>query len=335
MADDEKQPIIIKKVKKGGGGHHGGAWKVAYADFVTAMMAFFLLLWLLNVSTDMQKAELAAYFDDPTHPKVSDSKSGAGGTLGGISVSPIGNMSSNLQPPVAPPVQEQPKPSPMIPPPQMQPQQQQNNKQSEAQKKAENQRFEAVKKLLEETVKENTELNKLSDHIEIDITNEGLRIQIVDKEGESMFPLGSAKMLEKTEKILYAVGGVIKVMPNDLSIRGHTDGTPYRTGAVYTNWELSADRANASRRALLAAGVKRQKLANVMGKADTDLYVKDDPEAAQNRRISIVLLREEVKKANEALTEVTSDQMQSSFPPMSDDPDDPGYKKTEGKVYFP
>ncbi len=332
MANEDEKPIIIKKIKKGGGGHHGGAWKVAYADFVTAMMAFFLMLWLLNVATDDQKAQLAAYFEDPTHPKVSRQTSGAGGVLGGVSVSPIGNMSSSLQPPVAPPVQKQPKGQVVKP-------QEQKGSGNETNKK-ENDSFNTAKKLIEQAIKENPALEALKEHLQVEITNEGLRIQIVDKEGESMFPLGSAKMFDKTRDILYAVAEIIKDMPNDISIRGHTDGKAYQPGATYTNWELSADRANASRRALLAAGIKKEKLADVMGKADTDLFDKKDPAAPQNRRISIVLLRDKVKKEREEQRKVQEPDTTPSIPmdvPPNAEPQEesPGYKKTEGKIYFP
>lgn len=313
MADEEGelQPIIVKKIKKGGG-HHGGAWKVAYADFVTAMMAFFLLLWLLNVTTDEQKNAISNYFD-PTHPQVSDSTSGAGGVLGGLSVAPEGAMVTNVQPITSP------EPSGSAT----------NNRSAKksggteseddesdkkesdedkaakaaqaniervkaALRQAEEERMKAAEVALEAAIASNPELAKMKDNLLIDMTPEGLRIQVIDQEGKPMFASGSARMFNKTTLLLKKVGEIITELPNNLSVRGHTDSVPYGAGADYTNWELSSDRANSSRRVLLESGLSAARIQDVVGKAATEPLVPEDPRSARNRRISIVLLKEEL-----------------------------------------
>ncbi|MGE4313082.1 MAG: flagellar motor protein MotB [Pseudobdellovibrionaceae bacterium] len=335
--DKAAQPLIVKKVKKGGGGHHGGAWKVAYADFVTAMMAFFLLLWLLNVTTDEQKNAIANYFD-PVHPKVSQAESGAGGVLGGLSMSPEGAMTSDLQAPVpapTPPNYSQQKKGNEDEAPQG------DNQQNVAledvadqalnaeKQRREDQRFEDAKAELEKAIADNPELSKMSENLKVDITPEGLRIQIVDQEGEPMFPSGSAQMFEKTEKLMGLVAQIISSMPNSISIRGHTDSVPYRGRGDYSNWELSADRANASRRVILDNGYSPQKIANVVGKADTDAFIKEDPSDPKNRRISIILLRQSTGESEANSVNSNDNAPKSSIVPK------PAYQKTRGSVNFP
>ncbi|MCB1530113.1 MAG: flagellar motor protein MotB [Rhodospirillales bacterium] len=303
---DELRPIIIKKVKKVAGGHHGGAWKVAYADFVTAMMAFFLLLWLLNVTTKEQKEGIAEYFD-PT-PMVSKSDDGAGGLLGGLTVSPEGAMISQKEP--------VPPPSPDVPavragsnPPDTinDPTKIEEEKLRAEIKKREDEEFKKTESAINQAIQGTPDLQDLAKNIMMDITPEGLRIQIVDQDGASMFPSGSAQMYEKTTKLMQKVAKIILGTPNELSIRGHTDGVAYGAGATYTNWELSADRANSSRRVLLDAGVPKSRVNNVLGKADKDHLFSDDPADARNRRISIILLRQELttqegaNRSNEAV----------------------------------
>ena len=303
--------IIIKKVKKGGhAGHHGGAWKVAYADFVTAMMAFFLLLWLLNVTTDVQKRGIADYFD-PT--LTSKSTSGAGGVLGGQTIGQPGSETVSLAQPnigvnattlrqplqgddtddnggtntdqdsdnAAPPIETE-KPQKLTA--------------DEFQKQLaehEQERFEEAKKALEQAVTEVPELQALAKNLLIDETTEGLRIQIVDQDKTPMYPLGSAEMLDPAKKLIALVTQVVQKLPNKISITGHTDATQYALTAKYTNWELSADRANASRREFLADGLPTNRIERVVGVADQDPLDKNDPAAPDNRRISIVLLRQD------------------------------------------
>ena len=310
MAKPSNVPVIIKKVKKGGhAGHHGGAWKVAYADFVTAMMAFFLLLWLLNVTTDVQKRGIADYFE-PTI--TSKSNSGAGGVLGGLTVGSPGSETVPTSQPNFTPAQsalrqpvdgddgddggsagtDQDQTDSAGAPTA-------NDKKkltdAEFQKQAaarEEQRFEDAKKALENAVQSSPELQGLAKNLKIEDTPEGLRIQLVDQDKTPMFPVGSADMLDPAKKLMALVAQVIQKLPNKISITGHTDSTQYALGAKYTNWELSADRANATRREFMADGVPSDRLSRVVGMADQDPIDKANPSDPQNRRISIVLLRE-------------------------------------------
>jgi len=310
-------PIIIKKVKKGGhDGHHGGAWKVAYADFVTAMMAFFLLLWLLNVTTDVQKRGIADYFDPSL---ASRSNSGAGGVLGGTTIGQPGSEQQSLALPsidtddssqrqvtsdsdddnsgTADGDQnggtsnlDRHQPAPKLTPDQLQ--------QQLAEREQKN--FEQAKAALEQAVKDVPELRALANNLLIDETSEGLRIQIVDQDKTPMYPLGSADMLEPAKKLMSLVTQVIAKLPNKISITGHTDSTQYALSAKYTNWELSADRANASRREFIADGLPASRIDRVVGVADQDPLDKDNPAAPHNRRISIVLLRGATENSQQA-----------------------------------
>lgn len=319
---DEKAPIIvIKKVIKGGGGHHGGAWKVAYADFVTAMMAFFLLMWLLNATTEEQRRGISEYFD-PTPMEVSSSTSGAGGVMGGLTVSEVGARATDTQPIV----HNENTPSPNVKS-QVDPEQLSKEQLQAELQKREDAEFENVKEQIEQAI-QNSDLKDLAKNLIVDMTPEGLRIQIVDRDGESMFPSGSAQPFEKTVKLLGIVSEIIKKMPNQISIRGHTDSTPYSKGANYTNWELSADRANASRRVLLTDGIEAKKISNVVGKADTEHLKTDAPKDPQNRRISIILLRD-------SLTKPLTNKKSAASGGTGSVPVDPGFKRTEGNVQFP
>ncbi|MFZ4762923.1 MAG: flagellar motor protein MotB [Alphaproteobacteria bacterium] len=287
MASDESggaPTIVIKKKKKGGAhGHHGGAWKVAYADFVTAMMAFFLLMWLLNVTTSEQKHGIADYFFDPL--TASSSPSGAGSVLSGQTVSVKGARVNDVSSMGA--MQGMPGKNEEIKPEDIDEQ-----TLKEAITKKEEESFKKAEKQLKEAMEKVPDLQKLKQNLMIDQTPEGLRIQIVDQDGSSMFPLGRAEMYEQTQKLLALVGDVVKQMPNHISVRGHTDGNQFRGDKGYNNWDLSADRANSCRRELEKNGVPQERIANVVGKADTDHLVKDDPLSPRNRRISIIMLRE-------------------------------------------
>ena len=287
MADTEQQPIIIKKVVKGGHGHHGGAWKVAYADFVTAMMAFFMLLWLLNVTTDEQKSGIADYFSPAS---VSQSSSGSGGILGGETMAADGAMiSQNGVPTVVmsigpgdQEVDDQIEPAPEL-----------SDQELEAETaRREQEKFDAAVEALNKAVSQSPDLADLSHNLLIDNTPEGLRIQLIDNEGRSMFQSGRAELPDRTRALLEKIAKVVQRLPNKIRIAGHTDATPYHHDAGYGNWELSADRANASRRALLLAGLSPDRIDQVTGKAAQDPLLPDDPTAPSNRRISIILLRE-------------------------------------------
>jgi chemotaxis protein MotB len=277
---DQRPIIIIKKKKKVEGGHHGGAWKVAYADFVTAMMAFFLLLWLLNVTTKEQKLGIAEYFA-PT--SVSESSSGAGGVMGGQSMVSPGAQDD----PLAPITAVQPVP----------PTGETGEGGTQGEEGAPDANAKEIAKEVMEAIEDNPDLAEMKENIRVDETPEGVRIQIVDTDGRSMFPSGSAKMYEWTQALLKEVAAVIAPLPNAVSIRGHTDGAPFRGLGGYNNWDLSTDRANASRQVLANSGLDQARLANVTGKADRDHFLPADPLNPQNRRISIVLLKDAVAKA--------------------------------------
>ncbi len=334
------QSIVIKRVKKVAGGHHGGAWKVAYADFVTAMMAFFLLLWLLSVTTDEQRSAISNFFD-PTHPTISDPTSGAGGVMGGTALSTEGAMTSTIQE-----IRMAENSGATTSDRLRGDSGGKGQDSSDAQKledelrRREDARYEQAKKEIEEQIQRNTDLAELQKHLMIDITRDGLRIQIIDQEGEPMFPSGSAQMFDKTRRIMTLAAEVIRKMPNPVSVRGHTDSVPYRPGATYTNWELSADRANATRRVLSTTGVPEARISNVMGMADTDHLVPDKPTDARNRRISIIMEREDLESmiAREGTSAARAigapqavDEMKERLKRAVEQP----YRRTQGDVYFP
>ncbi|MBX2830930.1 MAG: OmpA family protein [Rhodospirillales bacterium] len=266
--------IVIKKIKKGGHGHHGGAWKVAYADFVTAMMAFFLLLWLLSSATEEQLQGVSMYFTPET---ISQNESGSGGLLGGTSLAEEGALRSEFGSPTVsmdiPPVQ-----SP-------------DEREAIRVAQMEDQEFNEAKEQLLKAIESSEELQGLEKNIRVEETDQGLRIQILDEDGTAMFPSGSAGMAEHTKLLLEKVASVVEKMPQDISIEGHTDAVPFSRNDGYSNWELSADRALATRRTLEDLGLTTSRFAKVAGLADTDPLLPDAPENESNRRISITLLR--------------------------------------------
>jgi chemotaxis protein MotB len=285
------RPILIKKVKKViAGGHHGGAWKVAYADFVTAMMAFFLLMWLINTTDPEQKQGIAEYFAPAS---VSETTSGSGGLLGGTALGDDGSKGAGSQsvisqlapeaPPDAPPDAGQ---SPSL------------AAASEAALRDEIARREAAEfssaaESLRQAMQTMPELAELSKQLIIDQTPEGLRIQLVDQEGRSMFEQNSARPNPRAQLLLRAVSRVITQLPNRISVTGHTSAAAGSNRASGPNdWNLSSARANASRLILQAAGVDPDRVYQVSGKAGSDPLYPDDPTLAGNRRIAIVLLRE-------------------------------------------
>ena len=408
------ETIIIKRVKKRhGGGHHGGQWKVAYADFVTAMMAFFLMLWLLNATTEEQMAGIANYFS-PT--ALSYTESGAGGMLGGATMLAPGAMDSATTEGGAT-VSLMPLNKNEIPDVEGLPAEKKGtleeddildepgalgkskdayNEESADAEKAEEQYysrnlldieslddesaatllkrleqqgfgevevaaelleslkkgemngadvaeelremledeglegseaaqallamleagqfaaagvskellreleqrdFERAEAALRESIANSPELREFSQNLIIDMTPQGMRIQIADAEQRSMFPSGSAEMYDYTEELLSQVMRAIMPLPNDIAIIGHTDATPYHSDAGYTNWELSTDRANSSRRAMVAAGLPAERIVRVVGMADHEPIDENDPFSAQNRRISVLILREDASSS--------------------------------------
>ncbi len=285
------RPILIKKVKKvSGHGHHGGAWKVAYADFVTAMMAFFLLMWLINTTDPEQKRGIAEYF---APANVSASTSGSGGILGGTSLGDSegakGAGSNAVIEQLAPDAPDAPQEAG------------QNSNlasASEAALRAEIARREAADfasaaESLRQAMQSMPELAELSKQLIIDQTPEGLRIQLVDQEGRSMFENGSSRPNPRAQLLLRAVAKVINQLPNRISITGHTNAVAGSSRASSPgDWPLSSARADASRLVLQGSGVNTDRVYSVAGKAGSDPLYPDDPSLAGNRRIAIVLLRE-------------------------------------------
>lgn len=285
------RPILIKKVKKvSGHGHHGGAWKVAYADFVTAMMAFFLLMWLINTTDPEQKRGIAEYF---APANVSASTSGSGGILGGTSLGDSegakGAGSNAVIEQLAPEAPDAPQEAG------------QNSNlasASEAALRAEIARREAADfasaaESLRQAMQSMPELAELSKQLIIDQTPEGLRIQLVDQEGRSMFENGSSRPNPRAQLLLRAVAKVINQLPNRISITGHTNAVAGSSRASSPgDWPLSSARADASRLVLQGSGVNTDRVHSVAGKAGSDPLYPDDPSLAGNRRIAIVLLRE-------------------------------------------
>jgi chemotaxis protein MotB len=326
--DDDKRPvIIIKRVKKSGGGHHGGAWKVAYADFVTAMMAFFLLLWLLNVTTKDQRDAISSYFR-PADPMIAESTSGAGGVMGGQTMSDEGAMTDDKTP-----VSQQRTPAEGVgredgqdgvDPARL------TEKEIDAElERRDNEAFKDTEEKLREAIESVPDLRELAQNLLVDMTPEGLRIQIVDQEGKPMFELGSARPMPQAEKLLRVIAQVVRDLPNKLSVRGHTDSKPYGRDVSYGNWELSADRANASRRVMLGSALDPARIENIQGKADREHLVPDDPENARNRRISIILLKQSIAPA--------TPRPQAKEPPAPAPKKDApqGRRREDGVIYFP
>jgi chemotaxis protein MotB len=282
-ASSNQRPILIKKVKKvSGGGHHGGAWKVAYADFVTAMMAFFLLMWLINTTTPEQKRGIADYFAPAS---VSQTTSGSGGMLAGKSLSEEGVRADKGSPIVdssggvssASEAQSEAEAA--------------QEAAEKAKKAAQDAEYEKAEIAIRQAMQQMPEIAELSKQVIMEITPEGLRIQIIDQEGRSMFPPGDSRPYERTQRVLTAISGVIMQLPNRLAIAGHTDGSP-PSKSGQSNWELSAERANAARRILQSSGVPGDRVSLISGKADSEPLFPDDPTLPGNRRISITLLRE-------------------------------------------
>ena len=285
------RPIVIKKVKKViGGGHHGGAWKVAYADFVTAMMAFFLLMWLINTTSPEQKRGIADYFAPAS---VSRSTQGSDGLLGGTAFQEDGARASgsNRQIDEQYSADEARTKSGQGTAGESKPGAPSDQAMAMALANRENADFASAEASLRQALQDLPDYAELSKNLIVEQTPEGLRIQLVDQEGRAMFQGSSSDPLPRTQHLLDTVAKVIQQLPNRISISGHTDTTsPSRSG--YSNWDLSADRANASRRILERAGVESDRIYEVAGKGDREPLYPDDPDLPANRRISITLLRE-------------------------------------------
>jgi chemotaxis protein MotB len=263
----KSQPIIVIKRKGGHGGHHGGAWKVAYADFVTAMMSLFIVLWLMGSSSKVKKA-VAGYFNDPK-----GTANLLGTTMAGNGVAVTTKPDDSLQ---------------------------------------------KLKEKLEKEIKAKKELEKLSKQIEITITPEGLRIELIEDKNGTFYELGSARLSTSGQVLLALLAAELKTLPNSLLIEGHTDSTPYSNDNSYSNWDLSADRANSARRLMQQDGVRTDQVSQVRGYADQMLRVKNNPTDPSNRRISIL-----VKNDNDPVPTVSAEKVVNGSAPLPNAAENP------------
>ena len=300
QAEAKARPIIVVKKKIQAAGHHGGAWKVAYADFVTAMMAFFMVMWLVTAVSKDQRAAIFDYFKNPSMEPGKSAKPAPGQMgPGGASTSPI-NMRGGLDAPKTS-LQKTEKIGATVmtspaPPIELKSQAQKTAEAAELAKLLEKKRLDALMQDLKEAIAKSQALQPFKDQLLLDITPEGLRIQILDAQNRPMFDLGSSRLKPYTNEILREVAGYLKSVPNRLSITGHTDATPYAGVTGFTNWDLSTDRANAARRALEGAGLDTDRVSRVVGLGSSVLFDKENPRGAVNRRISIVVMTREAEE---------------------------------------
>ena len=262
--NDAKPRIIIKRAHGGGhgGGHAGGGWKIAYADFMTAMMAFFLVMWLLSIASPKQREGIAEHFRMPLRVAL------AGGDKSSMSTSMIPGGGADV----------------------MHTEGEVRHIEADSEDAADASRLAEMKKKLDELIEKSPAFQQFRSQILIDITTEGLRLQIVDSENRPMFELASARVVPHMRAILRELAPVLNGLPNKLTLSGHTDAIVYTNDRSYGNWELSADRANASRRELVAGGMAEDKVLRVIGLADSMHLDRADPRNPINRRISIILL---------------------------------------------
>lgn len=283
MSDDSTRPIVIKRKKVVAGGAHGGAWKIAYADFVTAMMAFFLLMWLLGSTAKGDLQGIAEFFQNPL--KVSNQ--GGSGSGDATSVLQGGGKDLTRQAGQVKRGDVEAKKSTSF------------SKEAQAEfRRKEQEQLEALKLGIEKMIEQNPQLAQFKKQMLLDITSEGLRIQIVDEQNRPMFDSSSAELKPYTRDILRQIGRALNGVPNRVSLAGHTDAAQFAGGDKgFSNWELSANRANASRRELVAGGMEDSKVLRVVGLASTVLFDKNDPLGSVNRRISIVVLNRKTETA--------------------------------------
>jgi chemotaxis protein MotB len=295
--DNERPLIIVKKYKKVAGAHHGGAWKVAYADFVTAMMAFFLVMWLVTAVSKEQRAAIFDYFKNPSMEPGKSVKP-APGQLGpgGASTSPIDlgggldapKVTSSAVPGIGSQQQDlvtstaDPKTEDAL--------------KEQQEREAEKKRLDTLMEELKEAISKSQALEPFKDQLLLDITPEGLRIQIIDAQNRPMFDIGSARLKNYTDAILRELAPYLNSVPNRVSLTGHTDTTPYGSVTGYTNWDLSSDRANSARRALESAGLSQEKVARIVGLSSSVLFDKGHPRSPVNRRISIIVMTRDAEE---------------------------------------
>jgi chemotaxis protein MotB len=283
MSDDSQQPIVVKKIKKGGGGAHGGAWKIAYADFVTAMMAFFLLMWLLGSTAKGDLKGIADFFQTPLLVAM------AGGSGSGDSSSVIQGGGEDLT-----------RAHGQVKKGDIEAAKKTINLQALKAdfEKKEKERLMGLKSDLEKLIEASPALKQFKNQMLLDITSEGLRIQIVDEQNRPMFDSASSELKPYTKLILREIGPMLNKVENRLTLSGHTDATPFAGGdRGFGNWELSTNRANASRREMVAGGLDDAKVMRVTGFASTVLFDKAQPQSPVNRRISIIVMNKRTEEA--------------------------------------
>ncbi len=298
-----KSTIVIKRIKKGGHGGHSAAWKIAYADFVTAMMAFFLLMWLLGSTTKGDLKGIADYFSSPLQVAM------LGGSGSGDATSVIQGGGADLTRSAG----------------QIKKGENQSRRRTPQEMRAELERLERermgkLKERLDAAILATPKLAEFRNQIRVEITPDGLRVQIVDDLNRPMFALGSAAVQPYMREILHEIGKVLNDVDSKIALSGHTDSAQYAGGERgYSNWELSADRANASRRELISGGMNTDKIVRVVGLADSSLLVKDDPKSPLNRRISIIVLNklaeERLNRAHGEIEAGTAADVEQSLSP--------------------
>ena len=280
MSEDVR-PIVIKRIKRVAGGHHGGAWKLAYADFMTAMMAFFLLMWLLSSIATEDLKGIAEYFSDPTKINKPAATSGDPVSIlkgGGKDLTRSAGQVKNGDVPKTKDLRAAMR------------------KEFELREKA---TLNQLKQSIEKLIDVNPLLKQFKNQLLIDVTAEGLRIQIIDEKNRPMFDTSSAELKPYSKIILREIGRALNAVPNKVSFSGHTDAAQFSGGEKgFSNWELSANRANASRREMIAGGMDENKVLRVVGLSSTVLFDKNDPLSPSNRRINIVVLN---KRSEEAM----------------------------------
>lgn len=283
MSDGTQQPVVIKRPRKGGGGHHGGVWKIAYADFVTAMMAFFLLMWLIGSTAKGDLNGIAEYFATPLKVALQ------GGSGSGDASSVIQGGGQDLS-----------RAAGQVKRGDIEASRRAINLQAlpADREKVEQMRLEELKKQVEQVIDGSVNLRQYKSQLLIDITSEGLRIQIIDALNRPMFDLSSAELKPYAKDIMRAIGSTLNAVENKISLSGHTDATSYFGGERgFSNWELSANRANASRRELVAGGMDENKVMRVVGLSSTVLFDRADPNNPINRRISVVVMNKRTEEA--------------------------------------
>lgn len=283
MSDDSQRPIIVKRVKKQAAGNHGGAWKIAYADFVTAMMAFFLLMWLLGSTTHGDLKGISEYFQTPLKVAL------MGGSGSGDSSSVIKGGGKDLTRTEGQVMNGEIRAEKKVI----------NLKAAEAERaRLEKLKLRGLQSAIEQTIENNPALKPFRKQMLLDLTTEGLRIQIIDEFNRPMFASGSAQLQAYTRDILREIGKGLNDVPQRIGISGHTDAQPYSGGDKgYSNWELSADRANAARRELISGGLKEDRVLRVVGLSSAVLFDSGNPLNPTNRRISIIVMNRNTEEA--------------------------------------